>query len=72
MRSNKVIAAVLLGAAAGVIAGVLLAPDKGSVTREKIKEAGGDLKDKFKDTFNEFVDGIKEKYDNAKEGHTTA
>jgi gas vesicle protein len=65
MKSKKIIAAVLLGAAAGAIAGILFAPDKGSVTREKIKEAGEDLKDTFKDKFNEFVDSVKEKYENA-------
>jgi gas vesicle protein len=71
MKSKKIIAAVLLGAAAGAIAGILLAPDKGSVTREKIKEAGEDLKDTFKDKFNEFVDSVKEKYESAKEGPAT-
>ena len=71
MKSKKIIAAVLLGAAAGAIAGILFAPDKGSVTREKIKEAGEDLKDTFKDKFNEFVDGVKEKYENATKEPTT-
>jgi len=71
MKSKKIITAVLLGAAAGAIAGVLFAPDKGSVTREKIKEAGEDLKDTFKDKFNEFVDSVKEKYEDAKKEPTT-
>ncbi|HTB99306.1 MAG TPA: YtxH domain-containing protein [Ferruginibacter sp.] len=70
MKSKKIIAAVLLGAAAGAIAGVLFAPDKGAATREKIKEAGEDLKNTFKDKFNEFVDDIKEKYENAKQENT--
>jgi gas vesicle protein len=72
MKSNKIIAAVLLGAAAGAIAGILLAPDKGSVTREKIKVAGEDLKNTFKDKFNEFVDGVKDKYESAKEENPTS
>jgi gas vesicle protein len=72
MKSNKIITAVLLGAAAGAIAGILLAPDKGSVTREKIKVAGEDLKNTFKDKFNEFVDSVKEKYENAKEENVTS
>ena len=72
MKSNKIIAAVLLGAAAGAIAGILLAPDKGSVTREKIKVAGEDLKNTFKDKFNEFVDGVKDKYESAKEESATS
>lgn len=68
MKSNKIIAAVLLGAAAGVVAGILFAPDKGSATREKIKEAGEDFKNTFKDKINEFIDEVKEKYESAKEG----
>ena len=72
MKSKKIIAAVLLGAAAGAIAGILLAPDKGSATREKIKEAGKDLKNNFKDKFNEFVDDVKEKYKNVNKENTNA
>jgi gas vesicle protein len=72
MKSKTILGAVLLGAAAGVIAGILFAPDKGSVTREKIKEASEDLKDTVKDKFNEFVDSVKEKYENNKQGSTTA
>jgi gas vesicle protein len=44
----------LVGLAAGVIVGILLAPDKGSVTREKIANKASDLKDKF----NDFIDGL--------------
>ncbi|HTB53489.1 MAG TPA: YtxH domain-containing protein [Ferruginibacter sp.] len=67
MKSKKILAAVLLGVAAGAIAGILFAPDKGSVTREKIKEAGEDLKNNLKEKVNEFVDSVKEKYESAKE-----
>jgi gas vesicle protein len=71
MKSKKIIAAVLLGAAAGAIAGILFAPDKGAATREKIKAAGEDLKDTFKDKFNEFVDSVKEKYENTTKESTS-
>jgi len=67
MKSKKILAAVLLGVAAGAIAGILFAPDKGSVTREKIKEAGEDLKNNLKEKVSEFVDSVKEKYESAKE-----
>ena len=53
---------LLAGFALGVLAGVLLAPDKGSETRRKIAEKGNDLKDRF----NDFVDSIQEKLHSAK------
>lgn len=37
--TQKIMIAALAGAAIGVIAGILLAPDKGSETRRKIAEA---------------------------------
>ena len=39
-KSAKLIIAFAAGAAAGVLAGVLLAPAKGSDTRKKIADAG--------------------------------
>ena len=39
MRGNSFFA-LLAGAAIGVAAGILLAPDKGSETRKKLKEEG--------------------------------
>jgi gas vesicle protein len=49
---------VLVGFALGFVAGMLLAPDKGSETRKKIAQKGKDLKNKF----NDFVDTIQDKY----------
>jgi len=41
--SGKIVAAFLIGAAAGASLGILLAPDKGANTRRKIKEKFEDL-----------------------------
>jgi gas vesicle protein len=49
---------LLAGFALGFVAGMLLAPDKGSETRKKIAQKGKDLKNKF----NDFVDTIQDKY----------
>ena len=40
--------AAILGAAAGAIAALLLAPDKGSNTRRKLAEGAGEMADKLK------------------------
>ncbi len=53
----------LFGFAVGILAGVLFAPDKGSITRQKIAEKGNDLKDKF----NDFIDSLSSKVDDLAE-----
>jgi gas vesicle protein len=52
----------LAGVAAGVVVGILIAPEKGSKTRQDLMDKGegylGDLKGKF----SEYVDTIAKKY----------
>lgn len=67
MGSGKVLASVLAGAAAGAILGILFAPDKGTETRRKIRDAGSDLADNVKNKVSEYSDAISEKYDSVKE-----
>ena len=50
---------LLIGFAAGVVVGMLFAPEKGSETRRIISEKSNDLKNKF----NEFVDSLSSKVD---------
>ena len=61
------ILALLAGVAIGAGLGVLFAPDKGSVTREKLKDGFDDLKDKAKSKLNFLDEETKEKFSNAKE-----
>jgi gas vesicle protein len=73
MSTSKVIMGFLVGAAVGGALGILLAPDKGSETRRKIKEKGADfgesiseLGETIKDKVNEMVDGVKESFSRQK------
>ena len=47
-RNGNSLIALLAGAAVGLGLGILFAPDKGSKTREKIKDGFDDLKDEVK------------------------
>ncbi len=66
MANTKTLLGFLAGAAVGALAGILLAPDKGSETRKKISRKTGDLGDSLKDSFSDFVEGIKETYSGVK------
>ncbi|MDQ3682445.1 MAG: YtxH domain-containing protein [Bacteroidota bacterium] len=56
MKSENFITGVFVGAIAGLAAGILLAPDKGSETRQKIIDKGGDLASKVKNKVSGHVD----------------
>jgi gas vesicle protein len=50
---------VLVGFAAGLLVGILFAPDNGSATRSRIARRGRELKDKFDD----LVDSVTSKFE---------
>jgi gas vesicle protein len=51
-NSNKIFTAIAAGAVAGLITGILFAPDKGTETRKKIKKQKQKLADEVKDKIN--------------------
>lgn len=48
----KILASLLVGLAAGVVVGILFAPDKGNETREKLTESIKDAGECMKDWLN--------------------
>ena len=67
MSSSKILLGFLAGATAGAALGILFAPDKGTETRRKISEKSQDMANSMKDNFNDFVDGMKDKFASAKD-----
>lgn len=63
--STKTLLGFVAGAAVGALAGILLAPDKGSETRKKIGDKTTDLADSVKSSFGDFIDQVKNMYANA-------
>jgi len=55
----KVLAAGLLGVAAGIGIGILIAPAKGSKTRKKLKNQILDIADRIEDEIAEKVKSVK-------------
>jgi gas vesicle protein len=54
MKSGKIISGLLLGAVTGAVAGILLSPEKGSVTRNRLLRK----KEEYTDTLSEFLSEI--------------
>ena len=69
MSSNtgNVIIALLAGAVVGAGIGILLAPDKGSVTRQKLKDGVDKSKDDLMDKYHELAQLLQRKTENARE-----
>jgi gas vesicle protein len=45
-----------------MLAGILLAPEKGADTRQNILDKGDDYAELLKEKFNDFIDTVSQKY----------
>ncbi len=52
--------------AAGIAIGMVVAPDKGSKTRQKIRDGIDEYKDKATDVANDIIDGVDRTYTRVK------
>lgn len=67
MRNGKIVLGTLAGLAIGAVAGILFAPEKGSVTRKKNMDKSDDMVDQLKSKFDGLCDSINEKFENTKQ-----
>lgn len=59
-NSGKILLAVLAGAGAGIIAGMLMAPDKGKATREKLGSAATKYSGQFGEQLSKYSGQVGE------------
>jgi len=57
----KVLVGTLIGAAAGIVTGVLIAPASGKETREKLSDKTDDLLESVKDLLSKHEEEVKKK-----------
>ncbi|MAY83052.1 MAG: hypothetical protein CMP59_02880 [Flavobacteriales bacterium] len=62
-NNHKIILAAIIGAAAGAVAGLLLAPGSGEETIEEAKKKAGELKKDLNEGLEELANKGKEKLD---------
>ncbi|HMK06039.1 MAG TPA: YtxH domain-containing protein [Flavobacterium sp.] len=64
-NSGNAMFALLAGAAIGAVVGILYAPDKGTRTREKLREGFDDAKNNLKDKLENASDELKNRFSGA-------
>jgi len=63
MESGKVVLGVMAGVAIGAVLGILLAPEKGSVTRNQILGKGKDYADQLAGQLESFLKTVSKNYE---------
>ncbi|MGK0324182.1 MAG: gas vesicle protein [Psychroserpens sp.] len=58
---------IVLGVLIGAAAGILLAPEKGSITRGKLKKEGKDIKNQLSNGFREVKDDVTKASESCKD-----
>lgn len=66
-NTGKTLAAMLVGAAAGALTGLLLAPESGDKTRKKLNKTANDILYDLEDAWEASAEKVKELADNAVE-----
>jgi gas vesicle protein len=66
MSKGKIVLGTVAGLAIGAIAGVLFAPEKGSTTRNQIKDKSNDYAEKLKSKWYTFRDSLSKKTESIK------
>jgi gas vesicle protein len=65
MESGKVVLGVLAGVAVGAVLGILLAPEKGSITRGQILSKGEGYAHDLSDKLDHILETVSKTYDGA-------
>jgi gas vesicle protein len=63
MNNKNVLLAVLAGVAAGALIGVLVAPNKGKATRDKMLKDGEDYFGGLKEKYGDLLERLNDKLD---------
>jgi gas vesicle protein len=67
MKSSKVIISLVAGAATGALLGILFAPDKGYITRQKLAEKADDITSDVQEKLKGILDNVADKLKKGKD-----
>jgi gas vesicle protein len=68
MSSKKVVIGAVVGVAAGAVLGLLFAPAKGAMTRQRMARKVANSAEDVQENLSEYIDATVEKYDSVKQG----